>query len=502
MDVLRRAVDYIKKMWGNLTPTQRIVLGAAVAGVALVVVWGSVTATRDGMTRIAGPELRADDRYQIVKRLQETNQRHELRGEEILVPREDADRIVLTLAGEGVFGDDAIYGFLKQTDVFDTKWDKEARYKVALQRKLERMIRGIRGVRNASVEYTPGSRLAELGFKSESRAKASVKLELQPGHSLSRQNVAAIAGLVSHAIEGLAPDHVVITDDRGAAYRVPRSDGAGFMSGDLRDIEARYEDEIKDKLEAVLPGVGFVVRAFARAKDTQRESEKLGKAHPVEEGTRILVEKPAASGGAATIEKGATQAPGAFSGPARELKETDSDTKSKFDVERIQEKEYRETIERVTIGVLYPVQDAEVEAFRLKQADLKKMVLQVAGASDEAAVTILPVPTRPPAPIPAPTSGERLAELVREAGPTVAFVVVAIAALIVIYLILRAAIPKGVVEEIEALRSKMVQEIVPGMGEAALAEEESARMKLGVREMISRNPRGVAGIMKRWLTGK
>src|SRR6185503_253741 len=148
------------------------------------------------LVRVAGAEVDASTRSTIIKKLQERNQKHEVRGTEILVPRQDADRIVLELAGEGAISDDAMGKFLETNNIFMSSKDKEALYKQALEKKLASMIRGVELVRNARVVITQGSKSDQLFFEGH-RATASVKVELQEGSKLSTKNVVAIANLVA-----------------------------------------------------------------------------------------------------------------------------------------------------------------------------------------------------------------------------------------------------------------------------------------------------------------
>jgi flagellar biosynthesis/type III secretory pathway M-ring protein FliF/YscJ len=113
-------------------------------------------------------------------------------------------------------------------------------------------------------------------------------------------------------------------------------------------------------------------------------------------------------------------------------------------------------------------------------------------------------PTKPAELPPAPTFWEVTKEFLGRNWLTIVLLILALIALILMYNILKAALPKGVVEEMEALRARIAEEVaVPEVpAEVALADQDVARMKLGIREMVSRNPRSVATIVKRWLLGK
>jgi flagellar M-ring protein FliF len=62
-------------------------------------------------------------------------------------------------------------------------------------------------------------------LESREAAKASVLVGLRAGASLSSQNVAAIANLVSSAVEGLTPEAISIVDMRVNLLNGPRRVG-------------------------------------------------------------------------------------------------------------------------------------------------------------------------------------------------------------------------------------------------------------------------------------
>ena len=264
MESLKRALEQIGRMWANLSATQRVVLSAAAALMVVLLIFGSVSTT-ESWVRIAGPEVDGSKRADILKKLQERNQKHELRGAEILVPKQDADHIVLELAGEGAMTTNSVYKFLEQSDIFATRWQNEKRLQIALQRKLESMIRSVEGVRNATVVINPGSSNYQLGFAGP-KPGAAVQVDLKDGMELSSKNVRAIAGLVARAVTGVEEEQVHIMDSKGKSYR------AGAM--DLRENEWSLERRIQENIKASLmeyPAAAVIVRVQAVSKTIKLE---------------------------------------------------------------------------------------------------------------------------------------------------------------------------------------------------------------------------------------
>ena len=329
MDVLKRALESIQRMWGNLTPSQRIVMGALAATVAVVIAWGSAAGVGDNLVRVVGHEIPDAERGDVLKKLQEKNIKYEVRNLDIYVAREQAEQVVLELAGEGVMSDRAVWGFLDASDIVASKWQLEKRYQVALQRKLEGMIRKIEGVRNAGVVLSPASEAQQLGFRDGAKASAAVQVELQTGAVFVPKQAKAVAGLVARAVPGLDPDRVHIMDTKGFAYHVPRETGSLAGSDGLRALESELETDIKAKITELFPMARVVVRAVADGVDKVMEEKKHTKPQARETEERKRVEKSRPAGGLGGIKGESNLRPETAEGAAHEDTETESREKNR-----------------------------------------------------------------------------------------------------------------------------------------------------------------------------
>jgi flagellar M-ring protein FliF len=504
MDVLKRAADQIKTLWAGLTPARRVVLAAALAAIVLLVVWGSSAAGGNGMAKVAGAEMRDDERAQIVRKLKERNQLFDVRNGEIYLPAADAERVMFELNADGVFSDDTFYKYVLESNILDTGADKERKFQLGLQKKLERMIRNVKGVKNAAVQVTPQVE-SERFFKDAPKAGASVQVDLHPGHSLSGENVNAVAGLVARAVRGLDPDRVHIMDTAGRVYRVRKSDDSARSAADIRDIEIQYEDRIKADIQQILPEARVVVRFELQLSETR--SEDITHKNPVaqsEEDRRVDgagSAVPAVSG----IKGGSDPVESAVeSGPS---KPRERETKVVYAVGKKTEVVHTPAgaVQRITVGVLIPVREGDLERERQNEAKYKSLIMKAAGPkADENSVSLMFVPTRPPAPLPVPTFWDEAGEALSSRGAsTVGIVLLALVVLWILYAVLRRAMPKGVVEDLQTFQARLSEEaaLLPAPG-VPLGEADVARVRGGLKDMAARNPRAIAGILKRWLAGK
>jgi flagellar M-ring protein FliF len=500
MESLKRAQESIGRMWANLNATQRVILSAAAAAMALLLVWSSAGTTQ-AWVRVAGPEVDQNARYNIIKKLQERNQKHEIRGSEIFVPKEDADRIVLELAGEVGMSDDVIWDFLKSSDPFVDRRQKDLRYKRALEQKLSAMIRRVEIVRNANVVITPGSDSDRVGFEGN-RAKASVQVELQEGRSLSTKNVVAISNLVAKAVQGLDADQVVISDNKLNSYSLPKQDGGSMQAIWFRDYEKQIEDDIQSRIKQAFRTASVVVRISARNTQIRKETHKNTNPKPIEEQENRHVEKGNAASPGKVLKGGDVPVEPADSG-----NRTDQESRTKYvhDQESMRVDDPAGKIEKITIGVLIPIEvgpdNKELTEANKDLPKIKEWVTAAAGLEAvEKSVSVQFIPSKRPEPIAAAAGSEVAAVWFATHWMKIVLSLLALAGLATLSLVIRGAMAKDTVEELQGLATSLTAE--PAAELAVPSEGDLGRLKEGLQEMVGRNPQTVAASLKSFMSGR
>ncbi|MFK7818280.1 MAG: flagellar basal-body MS-ring/collar protein FliF [Planctomycetaceae bacterium] len=98
--------------------------------------------------------------------------------------------------------------------------------------RLQATIRQIQGIKNATVHISKPD--DELFVRENGDTRASVVLDLDRGRTFSRTNAETIVQLVSHGVEGLAPDNVSVSTTRGENLR-------GLNAGVDSEVQAQLE---------------------------------------------------------------------------------------------------------------------------------------------------------------------------------------------------------------------------------------------------------------------
>ncbi len=510
MDWYKQALDRIRQMLGALNGSQRMALLAGAAVLFSLLVWYSTSASGDGgMVRVVGHEVSDADRGRVLKQLQEKNQQHEVRNREIYVPKADADRVFLELNSNGVLSTEVYWDFLKTSDPFVGRWQNEKRHQLALQGKLEHMIRTMDGVESAEVILNPADARQAI-FAGGQKGSAAVRIKLRPGKEFSPQNTFAVAGLVARAVTGLQPEAVHIADTEGRFYAVqPASMGS---AAGLLDLKRQQEQNYERKIEAMYRGSKAAVNLTLRSKNTTSESEKHQNPQPVREQTdqrKIKGQEGSAPVGIkGEGELGSPSGGGSTGG--RDETQTSSSVENKLDRVKVLETQEQGEIEKITATVSIPVEaaaDGKMDpALLARVAEIRKGVMNILGmqaSEDGVSIFPVPIPTRKPDLVAAPGLLDRVADFVGAwGGPLLAVLLVPLA-LWAIFKVARAVAPMGLVEEIEGLKDRIDSQESPAEPFVlAGAPGESSKLQAGIREMVAKNPSGGGIILGRWMSGR
>ena len=248
---LRRLLEQIGEFWSALNQRGRVtlfVVAALVMSLIAVFVWRSNA--RDYRSLYSG--LNSQEAGLIVARLEtmEIPYRLESNGTTILVPQIELDRVRLQLATEGL-PETGRLGF----EIFDeanfgaTEFAERINFQRALEGELERTITSLAEVTQARAHITLPERSVFLDR--DEPAKASIVVRLQGGHELSKEQTRAISYLVASAVEGLAPDSVVVMDQTGRLF-TSRFGGSGDLSERQLEFRRSVERDAASRILATL----------------------------------------------------------------------------------------------------------------------------------------------------------------------------------------------------------------------------------------------------------
>lgn len=212
---LNDVVSQFKETFLKLSLLQKISVAAALAAVfisvTVIVYWANRPVYK---TLFAG--LTQDDAALVIENLKEQRIPYHIEdgGAKITIPDDYVYETRLNLAKEGVpRGGGAGLELFDKSSFGMTEFMQDVSYQRALQGELARTISALKEIQEARVHLTvPKDRLF---IADEEASKAAVVLRLRGGNTLGRDQVRAIASLVSGSVKGLTPENVQIVDTQG-----------------------------------------------------------------------------------------------------------------------------------------------------------------------------------------------------------------------------------------------------------------------------------------------
>ncbi|HEY3433990.1 MAG TPA: flagellar basal-body MS-ring/collar protein FliF [Rhodocyclaceae bacterium] len=237
----------------------RVKMAAAVAiAVAVAVVIGTWLWAKQPEYTVLFSNLSDKDGGEIVAVLQQQNIPYSFSesGNAILVPSAQVHDVRLKLASQGL-PKGGLVGFevMENQKLGASQFLEQINYQRALEGELARTISTINSVRGARVHLAIPKQTSFL--RDEMKPTASVLLNLQPGRSLERVQVAGIVHLISSSVPDLNPLNVNLVDQEGNLI-APKNDPLQTAGLDptqtkyIRDLEQEYVKRVESILAPIV----------------------------------------------------------------------------------------------------------------------------------------------------------------------------------------------------------------------------------------------------------
>jgi len=222
--------------------------------------------------------LSSTDAASITQKLATNKVPYELAegGEQVMVPASDVYQQRLDMAADGLpSSGDQGYSLLDTAGVTTSEFQQQVEYQQAVSDELEQTIESINGVSSAQVSVVIPQE--SLFASSADQPSASVLVTLDPGSSLTAEQVQAIVHLVASSVEGLSPDDVTVADSNGDVLNAPGTNAGNVAAGTMDEQQTDSYDQdldtsIQDMLATVLGPGNAVVHASAQLDFDQTQT--------------------------------------------------------------------------------------------------------------------------------------------------------------------------------------------------------------------------------------
>ncbi|SDM91278.1 flagellar basal-body MS-ring/collar protein FliF [Bacillus sp. OK048] len=220
-------------------------------------------------------------------------------GTTILVPQQDVDDLLVSLASKGLpkTGTISFFDMTKGLQFGATDRQLDAMEKEALQGEVADLLRHVEGVKNAAVVITTPQTSLFVQPDEKEKASASAVIELEPGYELEPKEIQVLYHLISKSVPNLPKENIVMTDQGGQGLDLPEqmtgaSDNYDQQRKIQKDIEADIQKDLQQMLGTIMGHNKVLVQAFVRLNfDQVKTREDLVEPAAENEGIAVSVEE-------------------------------------------------------------------------------------------------------------------------------------------------------------------------------------------------------------------
>jgi len=260
----------------NLSSAQKISLAVVLAAVLGSILFVFITTTKQEMA-VLYSQLNSDDANNIVSALSQDNIPVKIKdnGKTILVPKDNVYALRMKLASKGLpRGSGVGFEIFDKTDFGVTDFVQKINYQRALAGELSRTISRLSEVESAKVHLAIPDK--SLFVEEEKQTTASVVLKLKSGSSLKKSQVDGIVRLLASSVEGLTTAGITVIDAHGnvLSKNFDKNIPAQLTSSELelqKESEKKLEKSVESMLNKVLGPTRSVVRIHTTLNFNQVE---------------------------------------------------------------------------------------------------------------------------------------------------------------------------------------------------------------------------------------
>lgn len=244
--------DFIRRLGvGRL-----IAMGVVTAGLIAFFSYMTLQFTSQPMSLLYA-DLDMSDSSEILSKLEAMNIPYQLQGDgsTILVPQDQARRLRMSLAEQGIPAGGAVgYEIFDKSEMLgQTSFAQNINQLRAMEGELARTIRSISTIVNARVHLVIPKR--EL-FANDKKQEPTASIVIKTRGQLSIAQVNAIQHLAASAVPGLTPARVAVIDDKGKLLaRGVEDDIEDGNVTSIQDKNAEYETLIADRIQRLIGSI-------------------------------------------------------------------------------------------------------------------------------------------------------------------------------------------------------------------------------------------------------
>lgn len=290
MEQLRVVLATVRKYLGQLSPSQKLLIGSLVV-IALMTLFlvSQYAGKADYVALLPGQPVADQAKAKAV--LEGASFKYTDKNGQVMVPVESRVAALAMVGQAGKLPSDSSVLFkniLEKQSWAMSKQQNEQLYAIALQNELSEVISRFSGIESAKV-IIDAPDPAGLGVVAR-KPTAMATVFPASGKALDQSTVDAVAYLIAGAKAGLDIDRVRVIDGTSGRQRRSRNPQDDMPTTYIEHAK-RVEDQTREKISELLAGIPGAVVAVTAQVDVSRVNARVTKHLPVNEGTLALTRK-------------------------------------------------------------------------------------------------------------------------------------------------------------------------------------------------------------------
>jgi flagellar M-ring protein FliF len=271
--------DNLRGWWQTATPaTRAMATGMVLLIVVGLIVAGSLATSPDYQAIYHGVSGKDAAAMETVLHGHAIDMRYDDKEQTVSVPAKDESNATMYVAAAGILSQDSVADGTETQDVPISPMDspdvvtqkQNTAKEVAMDRKLMRLD----PIAAAAVSISAGT--ATTLFGNDTAPTASVILTMKPGETLNSLQVKGIINLVAHAVTGLTPDNVTLTDQSGMPLGQADDTGdPGLPGGEDAKASEAARKSIQDLLDRTVGLHKAIVTVHAELNLDQTSTDSI-----------------------------------------------------------------------------------------------------------------------------------------------------------------------------------------------------------------------------------
>ncbi len=244
---LKKMLTAAQEFWKKQSKKQKTIFFSILGGAVVLAVALSVILNIDSYVVISSGAEAAES-SEIVSMLQEMNIDVRVEnGGVIKVPKKDESEVLMNLSIAGYPKDSVNYDiFASKVGFTSTEFEKNQYLRFQTEENIRSAIKTIPGVKEASVNVAMSDDNQYVLASEKVDTKASAKVDMFAGYTLTPSQVKGIESLVANSVPGLTTENVSVVDNDG---KLLTSGDDEYGDGSDNKLKLSYERQVEDSLK-------------------------------------------------------------------------------------------------------------------------------------------------------------------------------------------------------------------------------------------------------------